>query len=446
MVISPELFPNVLALINRCQETITAARLEGDTEPDEAQIRIECGSEIENDDLLANLVAETREALVDAVMDELYRLGPIEPFLHDPEVTEIVVNAYDKIYTERNGVFRREDAMFFDEAHIIRIIDRITTADNRRCDESSPLCDCSLHRPGASFDGSRVNCGLRPVAVDSAYIDIRKFRNDALTVDQLIAGGAFDRRMAAFLEALVVGRMNIIVMGGTGSGKTTLLNCLSDFLPRGQRIVTIEDTAELHLSGEHVLRMESRQANAEGKGEITIQKLVKNALRQRPDRIVVGECRGAEAFDMVQAMGTGHDGSLTTLHANDPRGAIDRMQSMIQMAGFDMPDKAIRALIAGSVDFIVHIKRYMDGSRRIAEISEICGMEGDVVTMEPIFVFEQEATAPGEKVRGRFVATGGRPSAKHADRIRAQGVDIDQDWFSNMAWDDEDDDEEEYEF
>ena len=312
------------------------------------------------------------------VVDDLFQLGPIEELLWDPEVSEIMVNSPDQVMVERRGKITLSDVHFFDEEHVQRTIARIVSSDGRRCDNQSPLCDCMLHRTGAPFDGSRVNAVAFGIAKHWT-LDVRKFRNDALTPESLIANGSMDENMADFLQALVLARMNIVIEGGTGSGKTTLLNALSNFIPDGQRIITVEDTAELNLAKSHVLSLQSRPANNEGKGEITLQQLVINTLRQRPDRIVVGECRGPEAFDMLQAMNSGHDGSLTTTHANNPRAALDRLQNLVQMsrAGANMPPDAIMKIITEAVDFVVEIKRLPDGSRRVNNICEVCGMQGN---------------------------------------------------------------------
>lgn len=385
-------------------------------------------------------LADARPGLADdiatAVADDLYRLGPLEDLLSAPEVSEIMVNAPDDVRVEVGGKIGRTGYRFRDDAHVMRIIQRICDADNRRCDNTNPMCDCTLHRPGAPFDGSRVNAVAKPIAVDHPLIDIRKFSDDKLGIDELIGLGTLDRRVASFLGALVRARMNIVVMGGTGSGKTTLLNVMSDFIPDDQRIITVEDTAELSLHKSHVLRMEARQANIEGTGEVSIRQIIINNLRQRPDRIIVGECRGAEAFDLLQAMGTGHDGSLTTIHANDARGALSRLQMMVQMsaAGAQLPQSAIMQVICAAVDFVVCINRFPDGSRKVTEVCEVQGMQEDghgraVATMAPIMRFDVDGYDDSGRILGSFAPTGEHVSPAHLARFAVNGVDVDPSWF-----------------
>lgn len=367
------------------------------------------------------------------VVDDLFQLGPIEELLWDPEVSEIMVNSPDQVMVERRGKITLSDVHFFDEEHVQRTIARIVSSDGRRCDNQSPLCDCMLHRTGAPFDGSRVNAVAFGIAKHWT-LDVRKFRNDALTPESLIANGSMDENMADFLQALVLARMNIVIEGGTGSGKTTLLNALSNFIPDGQRIITVEDTAELNLAKSHVLSLQSRPANNEGKGEITLQQLVINTLRQRPDRIVVGECRGPEAFDMLQAMNSGHDGSLTTTHANNPRAALDRLQNLVQMsrAGANMPPDAIMKIITEAVDFVVEIKRLPDGSRRVNNICEVCGMQGNVPTVGSIMKFQKTGIDSNGRIKGEFRPTGSRiVSEDHKERFYSNGVEIKSSWFDN---------------
>lgn len=365
-------------------------------------------------------------------IDDLFQLGPLEPLLEDETITEIMVNAPDSVMIERGGKIVDSGVHFFDDAHIERIITKIVASDNRRCDSASPMCDCKLRRRGASFDGSRVNAVWRPIAVDHPTLDIRKFRNDLLTPEALISMDTMDEKIADFLRALVEARMNIIISGGTGSGKTTLLNAVSNFIPNDQRIITIEDTAELNLAKDHVIRLEGRQANSEGAGLITIRQLVRNTLRMRPDRIVVGECRGAESFDMLQAMGTGHDGSLTTLHANDARRALGRLEMMMQMSeeGAGMPNRSIRQFIADAVDFIVQTRRFRDGSRRITEVVEVCGMQGDVITTGNIFKFQEEGMVDG-RIQGSFVPGGDRMMRSHIVRFENAGIPVNDSWFDD---------------
>ena len=404
---------------------LNALRLSGETDRlDTAAARPTVMRMVQDNAGLAIQSAEIRAQATEDILNNLFLLGPIEELLADEDVSEIMVNGPDDIYIERAGKSMHAEQHFFDDDHIRTVITRIAEADNRRCDEGSPLCDCVLHREGATFDGSRVNAVMPIIAVDHPLLTIRKFKNDALRPNDLLRFGAFDTRMGIFMKALVQGRMNIIIAGGTGTGKTTMLNALSLFIPNDQRIVTIEDTPELFIDKPQVVRLQSRPANAEGKGTISIMDLVINTLRMRPDRIVVGECRGAEAFDMLQAMSTGHDGSLTTIHANNPRECVNRLQSMIQLAGYEMSVHSIRELIASSVDFIVQVRRFPDGSRRVVEITEVAGMQGDVVTMAPMMRFVQDAYTGG-KVEGHFESLGDRPTKAHLDRLAFQGVELD---------------------
>lgn len=345
----------------------------------------------------------TVEVLRQALLDELVAYGPITPMLRDSSVTEVMVNGAGRIFVERKGLLTETRARFFDDRHLMIIIRRIVEPLGRRVDEASPRVDARLP------DGSRVNAIIPPVALDGPALTIRKFFEKKLTTDDLIDFGSMTAPMAAFLKEAVRAKQNIIVSGGTGSGKTTLLNILSQFIPQQERIVTIEDSAELKLSHRNLVRMESRPANVEGKGRISIQDLVINALRMRPDRIVVGECRSGEALDMLQAMNTGHDGSLTTVHANSPRDALSRLETLVMMAGYDLPSKAIRDQIASAVNLIVQQSRLVDGSRKIEKISEITGREGDVILLQDIFVFQQQGFDKKGKVLGEFKATGNKP-------------------------------------
>ncbi|MEI8039864.1 MAG: ATPase, T2SS/T4P/T4SS family [Verrucomicrobiota bacterium] len=342
------------------------------------------------------------ELLRQAMLDELIAYGPITPMLKDASVTEIMVNGAGRIFVEQ-GLLKETRARFVDDRHLMVIIRRIVEPLGRRVDEASPRVDARLP------DGSRVNAIIPPIALDGPSLTIRKFPEKKLTTDDLIRFGSLTPPMAKFLEEAVRARQNIVVSGGTGSGKTTLLNVLTQFIPEGQRIVTIEDSAELRLTHRNLVRLEARPPNIEGKGRVTIQDLVINALRMRPDRIVVGECRGAEALDMLQAMNTGHDGSLTTTHANTPRDSLSRLETMVMMAGYDLPSRAIRDQIAAAVDLIVQQTRFADGSRRIEKISEITGREGDVILMQDIFVFEQKGFDGSGKIVGRYRATGNKP-------------------------------------
>lgn len=350
-----------------------------------------------------NLPNTLREQLFRDVQNELIGYGPIQQFLDDPDVSEIMVNGPEKIFVERNGQLTLTNARFRDDDHVLRIIERIVLPLGRRIDADTPMVDARLP------DGSRVNAVIPPIAIDGPSITIRKFRRDKLSVEQLIEYGSLTETMAEFLKACVAAHLNIVVSGGTGSGKTTLLNVLSSFIPSNERIVTIEDAAELQLRQEHVVRLETRSHSADGKAPITVRDLVRNSLRMRPDRIIVGECRGGETLDMLQAMNTGHDGSLTTLHANTPRDAIARMETMSLMAGLDMPLRVIREQIASAVDLIVQQTRLRDGSRKVTSITEVVGMEGDTVVMTEIFRFEQTGISPEKKIIGSLKATGIRP-------------------------------------
>jgi pilus assembly protein CpaF len=356
-------------------------------------------NEVKNDEGVFMTRAEQGQLTSD-LLNEILGMGPIEPLLNDPEVGEVMVNGPHKIYVERNGKLEMTSCKFRDNAHVMQIIERIVSPLGRRVDERSPMVDARLP------DGSRVNAIIPPLALDGPSLTIRKFAQDPLTISDLIGWGTLTREAAMFLQAAVETRLNIIVSGGTGSGKTTTLNVLSSFIPADERIVTIEDAAELQLRQDHVVRLESRPPNIEGAGQITIRDLVRNALRMRPDRIVVGECRGAEALDMLQAMNTGHDGSLTTAHANSPREMLSRLETMVLMAGLDLPVRAIREQVAGAIQLIVQQSHMRDGSRRITYITEVIGMEGDVITLQDLFLFQQERIDERGKIIGRLRATG----------------------------------------
>jgi len=372
------------------------------------------------------LSAADRARIAREVADEVLGHGPIEPLLRDPDVTEIMVNGAGQIYVERFGRIHPVDAEFVDESHLRRVIDRIVSRMGRRIDESSPMVDARLP------DGSRVNAVVPPIAIDGSLLTVRKFAADPYTVDDLVGFGTMTRAVAGLLAACVKGRLDILISGGTGSGKTTTLNVLSSFLPHDERIVTIEDAAELQLHQRHVLRLESRPRNIEGRGEVTIRDLVRNALRMRPDRIVVGEVRDGAALDMLQAMNTGHDGSLTTVHSNSPRDSISRLETMVLMAGMDLPVRAIREQIASAVDLIVHQARMRDGTRRITQITEVTGMEGDVVSLQDLFVFDYHA---GQDEHGRFrgglASTGLRP--QFLDRLAQAGTAVPMDLFGYLG-------------
>lgn len=362
-----------------------------------------------------------RARIVSDLKDEMLGLGPIEILLKDPSITEIMVNGPKKIFVERMGRLQLTDVQFHDDAHVMNIIERILSPIGRHIDESVPLVDARLE------DGSRVNIIIPPLSLIGPCITIRKFATKALSVENLIAFGTLDRKMADFIKACIQARINILVSGGTGSGKTTTLNVLSSFIPETERIVTIEDAAELKLQQEHVVTLESRPANIEGTGEITIRDLVKNALRMRPDRIIVGEVRGGEALDMLQAMNTGHDGSLTTAHANSPRDALSRLETMVLMAGFEMPVKAIREQISSAIELVLQQSRLKDGSRKITYITEVQHMEGDIITTQDLFRFEQTGMDENGKLTGRFVSTGMQPG--FMEKFQINGVDMPADFF-----------------
>lgn len=362
-----------------------------------------------------------RSKIVSDLKDEMLGLGPIEVLLKDPTVTEIMVNGPKKIFVERMGRLQLTDIQFHDDSHVMNIIERILSPIGRHIDESVPLVDARLE------DGSRVNIIIPPLSLVGPCITIRKFATKALSVDNLITFGTLDRKMADFIKACIQARINILVSGGTGSGKTTTLNVLSSFIPENERIVTIEDAAELKLQQEHVVTLESRPANIEGNGEITIRDLVKNALRMRPDRIIVGEVRGGEALDMLQAMNTGHDGSLTTAHANNPRDALSRLETMVLMAGFEMPIRAIREQVSSAIELILQQSRLKDGSRKITYITEVQHMEGDVITTQDLFRFEQTGMDENGKLIGHFVSTGMQPG--FMDKFQVNGVSLPDDFF-----------------
>ncbi len=368
------------------------------------------------DEMSVALNKEDRTTLNQDLFDEVMGLGPLEPLLKDETVNDILVNGPKRIFIERDGKLTLTDITFKDERHLLRIIDKIVSAVGRRVDESNPYCDARL------ADGSRFNCMVPPVAVDGSLVSIRKFKKDKLAIPDLVKFGAFTEEMAAYLQAAVSCRLNIIVSGGTGSGKTTTLNALSSFIDNTERVLTIEDTAELQLQQIHVGRMESRPPNVEGKGAVTQRDCLRNALRMRPDRIIVGETRGEEVIDMLQAMNTGHDGSMTTIHANSARDGISRLENMVAMAGIEMPLKAVRSQIAAAVNVIVQANRLQDGSRRMVSITEITGMEGDIISMQEIFRYERLGLAPDGKIIGRFNATGVR--SHYSDRFRQWGFDL----------------------
>ncbi|HEU5050648.1 MAG TPA: CpaF family protein, partial [Gemmatimonadales bacterium] len=378
-------------------------------------------------DLLAQesvpLNFEEREELVKQVLDEIFGLGPIQPLIDDPEVSDVLVNTWKQVFIERHGRLERTDVRFQDDRHLLQVIDRIVSAVGRRIDDSSPMVDARLP------DGSRVNAIIKPLALDGPHLSIRKFKRDALSGEDLLRTESLNPAMLELLQGVVKARLNVLISGGTGAGKTTLLNILSSYIPPTERIVTIEDSAELQLKQPHVVRLETRPANIEGMGEVPQRLLLVNSLRMRPDRIIMGECRGAEAVDMLQAMNTGHDGSITTLHANTARDALSRLETMISMASLDLPEKAMRQQIASAINVIIQVARMSDGTRKVTSISEIVGMEGDVITMQDIFVYERQGLDENEKVLGRFKSTGIRP--RFADRLKAYGIDLSQLLFAN---------------
>ena len=380
-------------------------------------------------DLLASeetpLNLEEREMLVEQVINEVFGLGPLEPLVRDQRISDILVNSYHQVYVEIDGKLHKTDVRFRDNRHLMQVIDRIVSAVGRRIDDSSPMVDARL------ADGSRVNAIIPPLAVDGPHLSIRKFRRDVLSDEDFLRNNSLTPEMLELMQGLVRARLNMLITGGTGSGKTTLLNCLSESIPADERIVTIEDSAELQLRQPHVVRLETRPANIEGVGEVTQRRLVINSLRMRPDRIIVGEVRGAEAIDMLQAMNTGHDGSLTTLHANTPRDALHRLETMVSMASLNLPEKGVRAQIASAIDVVVHVQRMSDGTRKVLTVSEVVGMEGDVITMQDLFVYHREGIDDDGNVIGHFAATGIRPKA--AERLLEYGINLDETLFSNIG-------------
>ncbi len=402
-------------LHKRLLENLNLAALEHATE---ANLKVEIANIASEalDEMSVSLNKDDRQILNQELYDEVMGLGPLEPLLKDETVNDILVNGPHRIFIERGGKLSLTDIKFKDERHLLRIIDKIVSAVGRRVDESNPYVDARL------ADGSRFNAMVPPIAVDGSLVSIRKFKKDKLGIPDLVRFGAFTEEMAAYLQAAVSCRLNIIVSGGTGSGKTTTLNALSSFIDNTERVLTIEDTAELQLQQVHVGRMESRPANVEGKGAVTQRDCLRNALRMRPDRIIVGETRGEEVIDMLQAMNTGHDGSMTTIHANNARDGISRLENMVAMAGIEMPLKAVRSQIASAVNLIVQASRLQDGSRRMVSITEITGMEGEVISMQEIFRYERLGLAPDGKIIGRFNATGVR--SHYSERFRQWGFEL----------------------
>jgi pilus assembly protein CpaF len=374
----------------------------------------------------ADLISQAdRERLVNEVIDETLGLGPIDPLLRDPTISDILINGPKKVYVERRGRLEPTNVVFHDEQHLLEIVQRIANRVGRHLDESSPMVDARLE------DGSRVNAVIRPLAIDGALVSIRRFSARPLLAGDLIARGTLAAEMAEFLTACVQARLNIIISGSTGSGKTTFLNMLSGYIPENERIVTIEDAAELQLQQPHVARMETRPANLEGKGEVNARDLMRNALRMRPDRIIVGECRGSEAFDMLQAMTTGHDGSLSTIHANDTRDAISRLEMLVGMASAQLPLWFIHRQIASAVDLVVHCNRLSGGARKVTRISEVTGVEGDVISMHDVFLFEQTGVDEHRNAQGRFVASGIRPRC--LEQLQTAGIPLSPEIFDRRT-------------
>jgi pilus assembly protein CpaF len=366
-----------------------------------------------------------KDRLAVEILDELFRLGPLEPLLQDPTVSDVLVNGAKEVYVERGGVLEETKVVFKDDAHLMRIIQKIVSVIGRRVDETSPMVDARL------ADGSRVNAIIPPLAIDGPHLSIRRFGHAPITDTDLLASQALTQPMLGLLKAAVAARLNVVVSGGTGAGKTTLLNVLSGYISAKERIVTIEDSAELQLKQRHVVRLECRPPNPDGKGAIQPRQLVINSLRMRPNRIIVGEVRGEEALDMLQAMNTGHDGSLTTIHANNPRDALSRMETMAMMANLNLPEKAIRRQIASAVSLIVQVARFSDGTRRVTHITEITGMESDIVSLQDIFVFEAQGVSADGRTVGTFNASGIRP--KFAERLKASGFELPANMFEQTA-------------
>ena len=357
-----------------------------------------------------------RERLAREILDEIFGLGPLEPLLKDPTISDILVNRFDKVFVERAGKLEATPLSFKDTAHLMQIIDRIVSRVGRRVDESSPMVDARLP------DGSRVNAIIPPLALDGPCLSIRRFGRDPITARNMLENKTLTEPMLELLSSMVKGRLNLLISGGTGAGKTTLLNVLSGYIPSTDRIVTIEDAAELQLKQDHVVRLETRPPNIEGKGAVRQRQLVINSLRMRPDRIIVGEVRGEEAFDMLQAMNTGHEGSLTTVHSNSPRDALARIENMVSMANLNIPERAVRHQIVSAIHAVVQVARLSDGSRRVMAVSEITGMDGDIISLQDIFVFERRSIDENGKIRGAFVATGARPT--FADRLASVGFKL----------------------
>ncbi len=390
-------------------------------EPDERRRLVEQASETILRREMSNVGGITRDQIVARVVDEVVGLGPIDGMIRDPSVSEVMVNAPDEVYFEREGIIYLSDVRFRDDEHVQRIIERIVAPLGRRVDESSPMVDARLP------DGSRVNVIIPPVSPKSPTITIRKFRADKMTMEELVAAGTITPEVAQFLKGCVKLRLNALISGGTGTGKTTFLNALSAYIPESERIITIEDPTELRLQQPHVVSLESRPPNIDGKGEITQRELLRNTLRMRPDRIIIGEVRGSEAFDMLNAMNTGHEGSLSTVHANSPRDALSRVENMVMMANLDLPNRAIREQVSSALHFLVQLARFTDGVRRVTHVTEVTGMEGQIVTMQDLFVFKQTGIDSEGRILGHMTATGLRPS--FADKFALAGIQLPESVF-----------------
>ena len=414
-------FPAVKAAIHR--KLIQKLDLERLTESDREQVRREVSQILESLVMGEStpMTLQERERLSQEVLNEVFGLGPLEPLLSDPSISDILVNAHRQVYIERNGILEPTPIQFRDDQHLMTIIDRIVSAVGRRVDESSPMVDARLP------DGSRVNAIIPPLAIDGPALSIRRFGRGRLKADDLVRNNTLTSQMLDLLKGCIQARLNMLISGGTGSGKTTLLNMLSQFISDRERILTIEDAAELQLHQRHVVRLETRPPNIEGNGAIRQRQLVINALRMRPDRIIVGEVRGEEALDMLQAMNTGHEGSLTTVHANTPRDALSRMETMVAMANPNLPESAIRRQITSAIDVIAQVSRMSDGTRKVISIAEVTGMEGEIITMQDIFVFQKKGIGPNGQVLGEFMATGIRP--KFAERLLVAGFRLPMDMF-----------------
>jgi pilus assembly protein CpaF len=419
--LSEEQWDKVFTVHQRLIQDMDASAIEKLPE-DEARQIVEKAAVSLIKELHPNVVGAERDLLVAHAADEVVGLGPIEGMVKDNSISEVMVNAPDNVYYERDGILHLSNVRFRDDRHIVRIAERILGPLGRRVDESSPYVDARLS------DGSRVNIVIPPVAPKSPTITIRKFRTDKYTMGDLMAGGTVSPELAEFFSVCVKGRLNVLVSGGAGTGKTTLLNALSAYIPATERIVTIEDPAELKLQQPHVVSLEARPANLEGKHEVTQRDLVRNTLRMRPDRIIVGEVRGSEAFDMMQAMNTGHEGSLSTVHANSPRDSLMRVENMVLMAGFDLPVRAIREQMASAIHLVIHLARFVDGSRKVITVSEVTGMEGQIVTMQDLFKFHNQGMDASEHVLGELLPTGIQP--RFLDRLAAMGITFPSELFA----------------